>query len=115
MSEWSKEHAWKVCMGQKLIVGSNPTPSTSFLSSSPGPLYGRGFLLPSRIKKAFYAALGRLGFWLPARLPRYFGGYTPQKRVTLAKNISMFDPRLANYHSILGLHEPLDVYPFHLS
>jgi hypothetical protein len=24
VSEWSKEHAWKVCMGQKLIVGSNP-------------------------------------------------------------------------------------------
>jgi hypothetical protein len=24
VSEWSKEHAWKVCMAQKVIVGSNP-------------------------------------------------------------------------------------------
>ena len=29
MAEWSKAHAWKVCMGQKLIVGSNPTRSAS--------------------------------------------------------------------------------------
>jgi hypothetical protein len=25
MSEWSKEHAWKVCVLQKGTVGSNPT------------------------------------------------------------------------------------------
>jgi hypothetical protein len=25
VSEWSKEHAWKVCILQKGIVGSNPT------------------------------------------------------------------------------------------
>ena len=24
MSEWFKEHAWKVCIGLKLIAGSNP-------------------------------------------------------------------------------------------
>ena len=24
VSEWLKEHAWKVCIGQKLIAGSNP-------------------------------------------------------------------------------------------
>jgi hypothetical protein len=24
VSEWSKEHAWKVCIAQKVIVGSNP-------------------------------------------------------------------------------------------
>lgn len=28
VSEWSKEHAWKVCMAQKVIVGSNPILST---------------------------------------------------------------------------------------
>ena len=33
MSEWSKEHAWKVCMAQKVIVGSNPIPSTFSLKS----------------------------------------------------------------------------------
>ena len=27
MAEWSKAHAWKVCIGQKPIVGSNPTRS----------------------------------------------------------------------------------------
>ena len=25
LSEWSKEHAWKVCKRQKRFVGSNPT------------------------------------------------------------------------------------------
>ena len=25
MSEWFKEHAWKVCVGQKLTEGSNPS------------------------------------------------------------------------------------------
>ncbi len=25
MSEWSKEHAWKVCIRQKCIEGSNPS------------------------------------------------------------------------------------------
>ena len=25
MAEWSKAHAWKVCMRQNCIVGSNPT------------------------------------------------------------------------------------------
>ena len=25
MSEWSKEHAWKVCIRQKRIEGSNPS------------------------------------------------------------------------------------------
>ena len=29
VAEWSKAHAWKVCMGQKLIVGSNPTRSAN--------------------------------------------------------------------------------------
>ncbi len=31
MSEWTKEHAWKVCIRQKRIVGSNPTLSATFL------------------------------------------------------------------------------------
>ena len=30
MSEWSKEHAWKVCVLQKGTVGSNPTLSADF-------------------------------------------------------------------------------------
>jgi hypothetical protein len=29
VSEWSKEHAWKVCIAQKVIVGSNPILSAS--------------------------------------------------------------------------------------
>ena len=29
MAEWSKAHAWKVCIRQNRIVGSNPTPSAS--------------------------------------------------------------------------------------
>ena len=31
VAEWSKAHAWKVCMGQKLIVGSNPTRSAIYI------------------------------------------------------------------------------------
>lgn len=29
VSEWSKEHAWKVCIPQKGIEGSNPSLSAS--------------------------------------------------------------------------------------
>ena len=29
MAEWSKAHAWKVCIRQKRIVGSNPTRSAN--------------------------------------------------------------------------------------
>ena len=29
MAEWSKAHAWKVCIRQKRIVGSNPTRSAT--------------------------------------------------------------------------------------
>ena len=29
VAEWSKAHAWKVCMGQKLIEGSNPSRSAN--------------------------------------------------------------------------------------
>ena len=42
VSEWSKEHAWKVCMAQKVIVGSNPTPSTK----SPFLNKKRAFFMP---------------------------------------------------------------------
>jgi len=31
VAEWSKAHAWKVCIGQKPIVGSNPTRSANYL------------------------------------------------------------------------------------
>jgi hypothetical protein len=30
VSEWSKEHAWKVCIPQKGIEGSNPSLSAKF-------------------------------------------------------------------------------------
>ena len=30
VSEWSKEHAWKVCISQKGIEGSNPSLSADF-------------------------------------------------------------------------------------
>jgi hypothetical protein len=30
VSEWSKEHAWKVCIRQKCIEGSNPSLSAKF-------------------------------------------------------------------------------------
>ncbi len=30
VSEWSKEHAWKVCICQKCIEGSNPSLSAEF-------------------------------------------------------------------------------------
>jgi hypothetical protein len=30
VSEWSKEHAWKVCIRQKCIEGSNPSLSAHF-------------------------------------------------------------------------------------
>ncbi len=33
VAEWSKAHAWKVCMGQKLIEGSNPSRSAKLLLS----------------------------------------------------------------------------------
>jgi hypothetical protein len=33
MAEWSKAHAWKVCIPQKGIVGSNPTLSAQCLLS----------------------------------------------------------------------------------
>ena len=29
VAEWSKAHAWKVCIRQKRIVGSNPTRSAT--------------------------------------------------------------------------------------
>lgn len=29
MAEWLKAHAWKVCIRQKRIVGSNPTRSAN--------------------------------------------------------------------------------------
>ena len=44
MSEWSKEHAWKVCILQKGIEGSNPSLSAVKPgSSNPGffLLYGQ--------------------------------------------------------------------------
>jgi hypothetical protein len=42
MAEWSKAHAWKVCIPQKGIVGSNPTPSAILLRSDLSPAKGSG-------------------------------------------------------------------------
>ena len=35
VSEWLKEHAWKVCIGQKPIGGSNP-PLSAKVKQKPG-------------------------------------------------------------------------------
>ncbi len=32
---WLKEHAWKACVGHKLIAGSNPALSAIFLGEMP--------------------------------------------------------------------------------
>ncbi len=40
MSEWFKEHAWKVCIRQKCIRGSNPR-----LSAKPAEVVNFGGLL----------------------------------------------------------------------
>ncbi len=40
MAEWSKAHAWKVCMRQKRIMGSNPILSAIFFS--PFRFYNEG-------------------------------------------------------------------------
>jgi hypothetical protein len=34
LSEWLKEHAWKVCIGQKPIEGSNPSLSAKIHEKS---------------------------------------------------------------------------------
>ena len=44
MSEWLKEHAWKACVPQKGIEGSNPSLSANYksikrLSASAGSLF----------------------------------------------------------------------------
>ena len=45
MSEWFKEHAWKVCIRQKCIRGSNPR-----LSALPAESAGVGGSLESILK-----------------------------------------------------------------
>ena len=40
MSEWSKEHAWKVCIPQKGIKGSNPFSSAQRPMTAPEPSAG---------------------------------------------------------------------------
>ncbi len=39
MAEWSKAHAWKVCILQKGIVGSNPTLSAANCSERSALFY----------------------------------------------------------------------------
>ncbi len=38
MSEWLKEHAWKVCIRLKRIAGSNPAPSAK-KSNAPSGIF----------------------------------------------------------------------------
>ena len=42
MSEWFKEHAWKVCICQKCIEGSNPSSSAK---NRPVKIYRAVFML----------------------------------------------------------------------
>jgi len=46
VSEWSKEHAWKVCKRQKRFEGSNP-----FLSATQCPVSGH-FLFNESVRAA---------------------------------------------------------------
>ena len=39
VSEWLKEHAWKVCIGQKPIAGSNPALSAKTKSPDFGAFF----------------------------------------------------------------------------
>ena len=48
VSEWSKEHAWKVCMRQKCILGSNPS-----LSAIKKPLRS-GFIIFEENRKLVF-------------------------------------------------------------
>jgi hypothetical protein len=46
MSEWLKEHAWKVCISQKGIMGSNP-----ILSACASPKLGYGGHCPQVVSE----------------------------------------------------------------
>jgi hypothetical protein len=44
VSEWSKEHAWKVCIAQKVIVGSNPILSANSFIPTVNQVFTVGIL-----------------------------------------------------------------------
>ena len=48
MSEWFKEHAWKACIGRKLIAGSNPA-----LSAEKKARFRLGFFIVYQIVNIF--------------------------------------------------------------
>ena len=50
VSEWLKEHAWKVCIRQKCIEGSNPSLSAKTIEKL---AEGLAFLFYRRQKQAF--------------------------------------------------------------
>ena|GEM_PF-6246124 len=50
VSEWLKEHAWKVCIRQKCIEGSNPSLSAKTIEK---PSIARFFLFKDRAKLAW--------------------------------------------------------------
>ena len=56
MSEWSKEHAWKVCRRQKRLEGSNPSLSASI--QAPRHIVGVLFFNPSVYTMSNLSALG---------------------------------------------------------
>ena len=61
MSEWFKEHAWKVCIGLKLIAGSNPALSAEksnrvvafFVFTNQPPLHHLSIALPTQQRLPF--------------------------------------------------------------
>ena len=55
MSEWSKEHAWKVCVLQKGTVGSNPTLSAINLIDQAVTKFAHLITHPGRGLGAFFS------------------------------------------------------------
>ena len=51
VSEWLKEHAWKVCIGQKPIAGSNPALSAKPKSPEFGAFFVSGSLSVAQAKR----------------------------------------------------------------
>ena len=50
VSEWSKEHAWKVCIRQKCIEGSNPSLSANRIKKPADPMIAGFFYFVVLVK-----------------------------------------------------------------
>ena len=71
MSEWLKEHAWKVCIGQKPIAGSNPARSAKPKSPQFGAFFISGSLSAAQAN-GYEKRSGRRrsrGFWVCSHPP----------------------------------------------